>query len=191
MMKIDTNYSPNFRAKFIKNTTISKQIENTKSYKDEIVSCIQIDPQNKFDIDALENIAKYWADGHFVTNIYHVACAMRDDSKYYKYNQIFAVTKQKDNFENLNSDRILGLVHVSPLNENSLFIEHIEADPEIISKTNREYKGIGTAILNYLKTITNKITCFPSSSKTVKKFYFKNDFVEYPPHSNMFIWYKV
>ena len=188
-MDISSNYSPNFGAKFIKNASLLKQIENCKSYREEIVSCIKIDTQNESDIKALENIANYWIDSHFATDIYYAAKEIQNGNKYYNNNKIFAITKQKENFENLNPDNILGLVHVSPAGDNSLFIERIEADPDIIFKQNREYKGIGTALLNHLKTITNKITCNPSNTKTVKKFYYKNGFVEYPSNPNTFTWY--
>lgn len=185
-MRINNNYAPNFGAKFLKNVYIKK----APSYIDTAAACVEIEPQNLGDINALEKISKYWTNAKFITNIYNAARAVRNDSKYYKNNRIYAITTQNSDYENLNCDNILGVVHISPFEDKSIHIERIEADPQIINSIDREYKGIGTAMLNFLKTIANKITCFPSKSVTVKNFYFKNDFIEYPPHSNLFIWIK-
>ena len=51
-----------------------------------------------------------------------------------------------------------------------------------------EYKGIGTCILDNLKNLYDKIVCFPSPEKSVRNFYSKNHFVEYPEGTNHFIW---
>lgn len=185
-MKIINNYSPNFGAKYIDKSSIRK----TLLHPVETLSYVKIDPQNDGDIKALENVAKYWEYGKFVTNIYHAACAMKNDSKYYKYNQIFALTKQQTNIENLDDSQIMGLIHVSPLDGKSFFIEHIEADPKIIYSSKREYKGIGKRMLDFLKGFADKILCFPSNTYAVKNFYSKNGFKEIEEHSNLFVWTK-
>ena len=190
-MKINNNYSPSFGAKFINKAKIAKKIANTSLYKDEFVSCVKINPHNEGDIDALKNIAAYWRNSkNLTTNIYHAACAMQNDSKYYKYNQIFALTNQDNNFELLDSNKILGLMQVSPFEDNSIFLDRIEVKPEIVSKQERDLKGIGTAMLNHLKTISDKIFCFPSSTDTVKNFYYKNGFKEEEKGINIFVWKK-
>ena len=186
-MRIENNYSPNFGAKYINNTA---QIFNKHANKERFVTSIEIDPQNIGDIKALKKISEFWEYGKFATNIYYAACAMRNDSIHYTHNKIFALTKQSSDLENLDPDKILGLVHVSPFADKSLFIEHIEVNPEIIYSRDRKYKGIGTALINYLKTITDKISCFPSNTLAVKNFYFKNGFTEIIEKSNLFVWHK-
>lgn len=182
--------SINFRAKFIDKVQISKRIADTSIYKDVLVSCVKINPKNVDDIKALENISKCWEDSKFATNIYYAACAIRNDSKYYKCNNIYAITTQNSNFNNINYKNILGLVHTCSLDNGDMFIEHLEADPKIVNSTIREYKKIGTSILDCLKIMAGRIVCFPSNTKTVKNFYFSNGFLENPPHSNLFIWTK-
>ena len=175
---------------FYNKAKIAKKVANTPIFKDDFVSCIKIDPYNEGDINALKDVAEFWEYEKLTTNIYYAACAMKNESKYYKHNQIFALTKQDSGFDNLDSNKILGLVQVSPFEDNSLFIERIEVMPEIVSANERELKGLGTAIINYLKTITDKISCFPSNTEPVKNFYYKNGFKEFMQGTNLFVWFK-
>ena len=153
-MKINCNYTPSFGAKLISNKhEIGKLVE--LSYNQTPISFVKIEPQNAGDIKALEQVAKNWLYGKFATNVYHAACALRDDSKYYKDNEIYALTSQNSDFENLDNKKILGLVHTSKFSEGDIFIEHIESNPEMVYFKNPEYKGIGTAMLDSLKEFSH------------------------------------
>lgn len=191
-MKIQNEYTPNFGAKLISKPTAGKIIWPTDNcYCSEGVSFLEIEPQNANDIEALKSIAKNWYKNLFAINICRAACSIRNESKYYKNNKIYALSSQNDKFEHLEPDKILGVVHVNSYSNGDLFIEHILAKsyaPDI--KKIPEYKGIGTAMLTALKGLTNKIFCFPTNEEYVKEFYYKNGFIEYPPHSNNFVWYK-
>lgn len=189
-MKIENNSTPYFGANLIRTTKIPKLIENTSSYKDVSVSFVKIDVKNDGDHKALENIAKYWENANFATNIYHAACTMKKDSEYNKYNQIYSLSIQNSDFENLDDEKILGLVHVCPLTDKFMFIERIIANPTIINEIKRKYDNIGTAMLDMLKTFNDKLACFPSNTKSVKNFYRKNNFIEMPDNTNLFIWNK-
>lgn len=189
-MRIENQYCPCFGAKFINNVNIGKLQQGAKKYCNFYASFVEIEAMNPDDIVALENTSKYWSYAKFADNIYRAACAVRNDSKFYKNNRIFALTSQEDNFEKLDSDKILGLVHVSPLEQESIFVEHLQVKPDIIYVNNPVFKGVGTGILNSLKLITRKISLFPSSEKSVRDFYEKNGFFEYPAKTNLFTWIK-
>ncbi len=189
-MRIENNYSQSFGAKFVNNVNIGKLQSGAKRYCNDSVSFVEIEPNNVDDINALENCSKHWSYAKFADNIYHAVCAARNESKYYKDNRVYALTVQTDTFEKLNEDDILGLVHVSPLENNSLFIEHLQVKPDIIFVNTPEYKGVGTGILNSLKQLTNKITLFPTKDKSVRDFYERNGFFEFPPGCNIFMWVK-
>ena len=198
VMNISINPPVYFGAKFVNNTTVGKKDTNTDTYHNEYVSFVEIEPDNQKDLDALENCAKYWRNDDFAMNISHAANAIHNKSKYYKSNRVFALTSQKSDYDNLDDNKILGLVHISEFCKESAFIEHLQVNPDMIFDKNstfdftkeREYKGGGTGILNSLKQLYWKITLFPSSSDSVKNFYKKNGFVEYPPHTNNYVWYK-
>ena len=185
-MKIDVHYSPSCGAKFVTSAKLGRLAENGSKYVTEYASLVKIEPKNARDIDALENAIFYWEDEKFASNIFHAACAMRNDSKYYINHDVYALTSQKHIFEDLDDTKILGLIHLSPI-ANGTFIEHIQTKPELIYGNAPEYKGVGTAILNSIKRLTSKISCFPAKEKSAKDFYKKNGFVEY---HQCYVWYK-
>ncbi len=191
VMKIENQYSPVFGAKLINNhVNVGKLQQGATRYCNSEVSFVEIEPDNVNDIKALKNCSEYWSYAKFSDNIYHAACAARNESKYYENNKVYALTSQTDSFEKLDDDKILGLVHVSPIEQNSLFIEHLQVKPDIIFVNKPEYKGVGTGILDSLKELTNKITLFPTKDKSVRDFYERNGFFEFPPGSNIFTWVK-
>ena len=179
-MRIENQYSPCFGAKFINNVNIGKLQQGVAKYCNCEVSFLEIDPHNTGDIKALENCSKYWSYAKYADSIYHAASALRNDSKYYKDNKVYVLTSQTDVFEKLNDDKILGMVHVSPFADKSLFIEHIQVKPDIIYVNKPDYKGVGTGILNSLKELTHKISLFPTKDESVRNFYERNGFFEFP-----------
>lgn len=185
-MKIDNNNQPSFRAKFLNRIKIGKLING--KYANESVSFVKINPSNKGDIDALEYCAKYWENDKFAKNIYYAACAIKGKSKFYTDSAIYALTSQSSDFNNLNKDKILGVIHTSHYLNNPMFIEHIQANSNILKMVKPEFKGIGTAILNSLKLISDNVSCFPSREKSVKDFYKKNGFKKQPNSLNFYVW---
>ena len=186
-MRVENVQSPYFKAKFINSARIGKK-DIYPYYFSEPISFIQIQPEVSSDIDALKNIAYFWEYDKFGKNIYYAACAVRNKSKYYKNHQVYALTSQKRNFDSLNSNQILGLVHTCPEKDGFTFIEHLQVSPEMIYQREPEYKGIGTAILDSLKTFCKKIYCNPSQEKSVLDFYSKNGFTPCPNLLNRYEW---
>ncbi|MBR1620001.1 hypothetical protein IJ674_08925 [bacterium] len=92
----------------------------------------------------------------------------------------------------MNPDEILGVVHVVPLGGRSkeLFVEHVQVNPNYLNIICPKYVGIGTAMINSLKELCNMMTLFSSKEKSVKHFYAKNGFCEYPPNTNVYTWIK-
>lgn len=189
-MKVCAVNNISFRAKLINKSDLGKLIEGCypSCYERQSASFVEIDSSNTDDIKALSEVAKYWMYGKFTSNIYHAACALRNGSNYYKNHKIYALTTQRSNYNNLNSDKILGLVHVSPNDDNYTFIEHFEVNPQYIYASEQEYKGIGTAMLDSLKQVYNKLSCCPLSSKYVINFYEKNGFIKKPEKFNYYIY---
>ena len=186
------------RANFVNRSLVGKVIDNNcRSYTNRYVSFVKIDPFSASDINALKLASDYWMPDRFVKNIYYAACALQNDSKFYKNHEVYALTSQASDFESLESDKILGLVHTAPFYGTPLFIEHMQVNPEQLPmysqypfKKEPEYKGIGTAIINSLKQLSDKISCFPVSEQSVKNFYIKNGFVKQPNTSNYYVWEK-
>ena len=189
-MKVENYNSTLFKAKFVNVENVGKAVKNRHGYSNRQVSFVKIDPFNSGDIKALEYAAKCWENDKFALNIYYVACALRNKSEYYKGNEVYALTTQSSDYEKLKDTDILGLVRVSPLEDKSMFIEHFQVDPGLVNNLQPKYKGVGTAILNMLKRLNDKISCFPSSEKSVIDFYTKNGFKKYPEVLNYYVWQK-
>ena len=189
-MKIQNSYAPSFGAKYLNNCFIGKLDESTNKYNQVPSSFIQIDPKNENDIEALANVAKYWRNSKFSTNIYYAACASRNESKYYKNNKIFALTSQLSDFDRLDDLKILGIVNVNELEPKHFFGEHIEVHPDIVYSVIPEYKGVGTALDKSLKQFCNKMSIFPLKLKSVRDFVKRNGYIEHPSNTNLFVWYR-
>ena len=188
-MRIGNSTSPLFKAKYINYTEIRKK-DFYPNYLRKQASFIQIEPENDYDINALEDISNYWTAGGFAKNIYYMACAIRNKSKFYKNHKVYALTSQKEDFEKPDSRKFLGIIGICQENENKTFIEYIQANPEIIYSREPEFKGIGTAIMDSLKNLCEKIYCYPSQTKSVIDFYLKNGFVKKPDTLNHYFWEK-
>ena len=197
-MRIERTNQISYKANFVNKSLVGKVIDNNcHGFTNKYVPFVKIDPFNASDIDALKLASDYWMSDRFAKNIYYAACALKNDSKFYKNHEIYALTSQASGFENLEGEKILGLVHVAPFYDTPMFIEHLQVNPEqlpmysqYLFKKEPIYKGIGTAIINSLKQLSDKISCFPASEKSVKDFYIKNGFVKHPNISNYYVWEK-
>ena len=153
-------------------------------------SFVQIDSDNKFDIKALRDVAKYWKDNLYADNAYNTALMKFKQERNHKNYDVYALTFQKDNLERLDSDDIIGIVEVMNLEDKQVYIEHIEGKPVYVNEIHRQYNEIGTAMLDSLKEFYDKIVLVARRSKVVSKFYVKNGFIEKPVGSGLFIWVK-
>lgn len=187
-MKIANNNHPVFKASLVNKAKIGKLFNGR--YANESVSFVKIDPFNHGDINTLEYCANYWANDKFALNIYYAARALRNKSKYYEGHEVYALTAQTADYEKLEKTDILGLVQVSPLEDKSMYIEHFQVDPALVNNSQPTYKGVGTAILNLLKQLNDRISCCPSFEKSVINFYIKNGFKKSPDVINYYSWQK-
>lgn len=187
-MKLENKIS--FGAKFINNINVGKL--NKNSYIQDHVSFIEINPFNPNDIKALENIAKYWEHDKFAGNIYIKAKELSRRFNPEDASKIYALTCQMSNFEKLIDTKILGVTDgfVPFRNKKYINLDHLQVNPDFIYGFKKEYKGNGTSILNCLKNIYNRISLISLPSFSVKNFYIKNEFVEFPLNSNKFEWVK-
>lgn len=187
---MNTNYSNNipFKAIKISEPEIVRRTWYGK-YVTHKVSCVKIDPLNKNDIRALDTISKNWKECSFTVWIKNIAIAIKNNSQYYRKNEIFALTTQENNFTKLNPENILGVFNVKVLDSKGhAYLEHIETNPLYRTNSHAKYKAIGTGMLDSLKQIYRKISLFSLNKQKVKEFYIRNNFIESPEHSCEFEW---
>ncbi len=170
-------YPINFTANFIKNTTIQQC--NKKSQNDKEVALVELDINDNNDTECLYNVAKDWDTKGFsyAFNIYSDAikgCQYENvDKEHY-----IAITKQSDNFDMLEPEKVLGLTLVSELNNNTNEISWFQVDPKNNTKTHcdRTYEKVGSAMMNYVKETYNQKPIYVQAVQDAVPFYEKCGF---------------
>ena len=167
----------NFKASYHLSTEYLKKNVNNE-YEKFPASFVEIQTKQKDDIFALMHTAKLWQTENngkttFASDIAH-------DAYYDNHIQtakIFALTKQKNNFENLIPEKILALMEVLPRGKKLQEIIFLQVSPEKnFNNKNREYKNIGKSF------VTSLINLFPQKDivleplENARKFYLKLGF---------------
>ena len=147
-----------FKANFVKNANIQQVLAPDKS-KDKKVAIVELDRNNIFDKIAMRHTAIRWENPEN-NYAYGVANDMvRWTHNENETNHYIAITKQKKDFEHLNSDKILGVALFTEKKHEKNELKWLQVDPKTkYSKTGepREYTGIGKAIVEHIKTISKK-----------------------------------
>ena len=169
----------NFKANYIKPVNIKKQGEDYSA------SLIQIDKTNPNDIKALQKLAYSWGTRTYAYDVYINASddyyALRGEENYSKYSdpsEYYAITKQKNNFDDLNYADILGITQLSN-RENTNEIKYLQVEPKnsYYSKQ-RKYSHVGSTLIENIKQMfSDKVLFLYSNAKSIS-FYEKLGFVQ-------------
>ncbi len=183
------NNTVSFGAKFIRELPIKKYSYTDKVYKDDVASLVELDPQNVDDLKALEDIAIDFGGDTYVNNIFVDAklksTADRKDTKF----KILALTTQTDSFDKLNSGATLGVAKISKIKEKEIELEYLQVHPRFVYSFGPAFvKHTGSAIIDYLKLMNDKICLIASPSSHI--FYKKNGFKKLSQNGNHMIWVK-
>ena len=181
----------NFGAKFVCSTTIKQKSDN--NYKNLPANIVEIDETDSSDNDAINDVAKIWQSDSF-NNLTFVDSIVHDIEMRKVLNlrptPIYAITLQENNFEKLDSERVLGLVEFSKVSDGNK-IDYLQVNPLYVEKCvfDKKVCGIGTALINFLKGIADNFIEV-TSSKSAKGFYEKMGFVRLNDENYEYIWYK-
>lgn len=194
-MKINYNNRTNFQASFVNTCKVGKYSTSEKKYNDTDVNFVKLNPLDKNDINTLDKIANSWDYDKFSTNIYNNANDIfkkhqSNSSLEFKNDFFYAVTSQKDNFENLDYRHVLGVCDGRIFPDNEIYVTHIQVNPDYIYSRKPKYKGAGSAIINSLKNLYSTIELSTLKEKSVRNFYEKHGFVKVPQLVSRLIWKK-
>ncbi len=175
----------NFKAHYVQQIQIKKLDNNV--YKPQNVNFIEIDTSSLSDIEAINQVSPNWEDHSFADNIAYNLTQIKKGRFNKDLFRFFALTKQNDNYEKLNSDDILALAEIEKKSETNIFINYLQVDPKIVYCLEKPpIKRCGSAMLDCLKIMFNNKNIFLNSRS--KNFYLKNNFVEI--FKNVFVWNK-
>lgn len=168
----------NFTANLITNMTVLKR-NNEGVYSPSEISVIELDKNKEKDKEALHDtvVDWYYDNARYIYDIYYEA------EKDYDYPDVdqehfYAITEQSDNFDNLEHEKILGLMLFSETKLNADEINFLQVKPAMNRKQgyNRKYKNVGQAFIDFLKETKNKKTIMVRSVPEMVEFYKKQYF---------------
>jgi hypothetical protein len=167
----------NFRANFINTTSIVKYGVDNKPREGK-ASFVELKTLDKNDYLTLNKVNIDWENcstyAHDITSRFNRAYIAGDDSPREKF---FALTLQKDKFESLRADDVLGLALVDEYMGSSFFVDFLQVAPEHKHTVLEPHiKHIGTAILNSLKELLPIKNIFLDAVNSEIEFYKRNGF---------------
>lgn len=138
MNSINSNFqSPNFGAKHIVKTNVLRNVVGKQPVPIE-AHLVELDLLSPSDLKTIQDVKEKWVGAEFAQMI----C-----SPYYSPDRkLYALTKQKDGFESLNSNDVLGAADVN-LKGKRANLKFLQADPNIINEKNRSIKDIGRSMM--------------------------------------------
>lgn len=183
----------NFKARFLQKIPVSKYNNKTKNYDKFLASFVEFDPKNTDDVKALAEAVKYWQNDSYACCILNVfEYCTRNLNNCSKY-RTFALTSQKNNYDKLISDELLGLAQMELKDGQTHYLNYLQVNPDYIEQYNiwgdRMYKGVGSGILSALKKIYNTIS-LKASSHGLDSFYKKNNFDLISKSDKKYLWEK-
>lgn len=159
-----------FQGSFISPATIKKLNPRTNEYLPKEVSIVKLDTKDNNDLDTLADLATKW-EKTFAESIFN-------DSNYDIDLEIYAVTKQTDNFEKLKARDILGITEAIKT-DRELEIEYLQTHPKYKNDHTElfpKYKDIGRVIINALKERKDIDYIKAFALNVARPFYIKNGF---------------
>ncbi|MBR2386516.1 hypothetical protein IKA92_04385 [bacterium] len=136
-----------FGASYIKSVDVIKK--QGKTFSPEKASFVELDVKDPKDAKALDGIISDWGDESYMQFAWDIVEGKPSDDLVKHH--IYAVTSQKDSFENLDKNKILGAVvfdEGKKVNE----IEALQVQPDNLgTSANNGYKKVGTSIVGTLQ----------------------------------------
>ena len=173
-----------FGAQFVQKLPIKKYSYENKIYTKDYANLVELNAGDSKDLQAIENIAIDFGGDSYANNIYNSSKSSRNNNK----SRLFALTKQTDNFENLNAYDVYGIAKISKIKNAEIELEYLQVHPRYIYTKRPFVKGVGSSILDYLKLVNNKICLYYTPSAYM--FYKKNGFKKLSPDGNIMLWEK-
>ena len=174
-MNIRFNSNINFGAhKLNYKPQVFKRNGKTGEYEAEKVSMVEIDLDNPNDIKVMKELGEKWDNDNLMEHMANEAedfANGEDDSEGYKF---FAITAQKEDFDNLNPDEVLSFCEIKSVEERNAYIDYIQTNAESAMEIKPSYKRCGTALLDGLKYYYNYIHL--DSLVWAEPFYLRNHF---------------
>lgn len=180
--------SINFKAQPLNKINIQMYEKKSKNFIPYTVTFVKLDASNKMDMEVVEKSAKTWKNSKYIQRI-ATASHWMDTVPI----EVYALTRQKNNFNKLNHNKILGFAEMRPDNNDERFaalyrLQVREEARTINNPKNKTYKKVGSSILASLKNIYQNISLFSDGGTALEQFYTKNNFIKDSAYPTRFLW---
>jgi hypothetical protein len=163
-----------FGARYVDKGSVSKYDNNTCKYKPVDVNIVELEKNNKADLETLRNSNNSWKGGRFTKYISKNFEDFSRDAKWQDNHRFYALTTQSDTFNKLDSDKILGYVEIAERND-GIELKNLQGKPENnFPKKSRQYKNVGKCVSDFLKKFKQTIEAisdYPAEGFYVKEGY--------------------
>ena len=187
-----------FKANYIKPINIMKRENNT--YVPYEAALVEFNPKDENDLNTIKSVSSYWKNDSFAVWIYENAYKRlfrsTNDNEH-----IYGIVKPQETYSKVQKNNVLGLADFSE-DKNLTELNYLQIHPDNISSKNRqsipmtimqtikkklfgnfifpetrEYKNIGSAMLDFLKNKIGDRVISVYSDKNAIGFYKHNGFI--------------
>lgn len=192
-MKIQSAVPLSFSAKLI-NTPNVQIFDKNGSSKSQKVSFMEYVP-SRAEANALDDAVRLWYEDKFGGDIAYDAMLIADGREDSQKHKVYILSSQTDNFEKVEPDKILGLAHVEKLGKNTVRINHLQTNSNLIQtpygfNKDIKYKGIGRAIVKTIQQLNSNCSIILESIYSAVNFYEKLGFEMISPKYFIMKWKK-
>ncbi len=174
------NNNITFKAKFINPVSINRCSMRTTP-KSVTASFVELSSSSKADRNALRSVNYEWGDRETFASVILSDFEGRIFGLDYKNAQYYALTLQKRDLDNPIAEKILGLAEIVT-GEHGIKLKYLQADPQNnMHSSNAKYRGVGTAILDSIKTLFPNSDIEVQSTTSAESFYKFNGFKKFGP----------
>lgn len=168
-----------FNAKIIKKPKVKRSDDISQKYVPDTVRFLKIDTTSPDEVRALSTAGRYWENSSsFATDIAYDAylnstCGEKADLR----KEFFILTKQKDNFDKINCDDILGMAEITHKSKKKVILDYLQVNPEYVYQLGApKFINCGRAIIKSIQQRNRNRTIELRSTLTAVPFYEKMGF---------------
>ena len=178
VMNINSLNKTSFGAIYISDTEVQKYNYIKEKFEPYKASFVQIDPNNKNDVIAVQNITDNWEDSLFTEVISKAVKKLRDGELENNIFKVYAIT----------DDDILAIGEISQYAKKNIRLDYLQVNPDLNNYEQKSFKNTGSAFLNMLKSLKGIKSIILTSLYTTMDFYEKNGFTMIDPYNLIFRW---
>lgn len=166
-----------FKAHKIKPVEILSKTHATGKYNNSIAYIAKLDINSQKDLDTLVKLHQKWKQ-IITEDVCNNFIAKQNGRSFFEYDDYFILTKQDKDFNNLDEDKILGILQAVRLYlKKDIKIENLQVNPNTnFDSSTRNYKQVGHQLIEYIKTRFQGRKIYLQANRNAIPFYEKHGF---------------